>query len=90
MTAEAWTFLGIAVTAISGVVAAGFKFAVDIRARLGDPNGNGDIVKMLTRLIDGQAGQDLRLAKLEHGQAEHGERISRIERQLHDVLDEAG
>jgi hypothetical protein len=36
---------------------------------VGTPNGNGDVVQMLTQLLNGQAGQDRRLADLEHRMA---------------------
>lgn len=34
----------------------------DVKDRIGDPNGHRDVVSMLTKILDGQTGQDARLA----------------------------
>ena len=34
----------------------------DMKDRIGDPNGGQDVVSMLTKILDGQTGQDARLA----------------------------
>lgn len=34
----------------------------DVKVRIGDPNGGQDVVSMLTKILDGQTGQDARLA----------------------------
>lgn len=34
----------------------------DVKDRIGEPNGGQDVVSMLTKILDGQAGQDARLA----------------------------
>ena len=34
----------------------------DVKDRIGDPNGGQDVVSMLTKILDGQTGQDARLA----------------------------
>lgn len=39
--------------------------ADDLADRIGEPNGKGSVVQMLTTLLNGQAGQDNRIAHLE-------------------------
>lgn len=34
----------------------------DVKDRIGEPNGGQDVVSMLTKILDGQTGQDARLA----------------------------
>ena len=34
----------------------------DMKNRIGEPNGDQDVVSMLTKILDGQTGQDARLA----------------------------
>lgn len=34
----------------------------DVKNRIGEPNGGQDVVSMLTKILDGQTGQDARLA----------------------------
>lgn len=34
----------------------------DVKERIGEPNGSQDVVSMLTRILEGQTGQDSRLA----------------------------
>jgi len=40
----------------------------DLDAKIGTPNGDGDVVQMLTTLIRGQAEDTHRIARLEGGQ----------------------
>ena len=58
----------------------------ELENRVGTPNGHGNVVEMLERLVTGQAGQDNRLARLERGQLEHESRIRSIEAR-HETLD---
>lgn len=80
----------VAIIAAVGVIgAAGFGFlgvvVQNLRKSIGEPNGHGNLVQMAEKLLAGQAGQDRRLAKLEHGQAEHAQRLDRVERQVSDL-----
>ena len=83
-------FVTVAVAAIAAVggVAAAYaaNAARDVRDRIGTPNGQGNVVEMMERLLAGQAGQDNRIARLEGNdiqrgivQSAHDERIRRLE-----------
>lgn len=82
-------------TAIIGVVgvigAAGFGtlgvWISSVKKSIGTPNGHGDLVHMAEALLAGQAGQDKRLAQLEHGQAQHATRITQVEQTLATLAD---
>lgn len=63
----AWAAIAAGVAAVGGVAAA---YAANIARRevanrIGTPNGDGNVVQMLTTLLNGQAGQDARIARLE-------------------------
>lgn len=60
----------------------GRKTRREIGRRVGTPNGHGNVVQMVERLLAGQAGQDERLAKLERGQNRAATRAGRIESRL--------
>lgn len=82
----------VAVIGAIGVIgAAGFGFlgvwVQSIKKSIGDPNGHGDVSAMLGKLLDGQAGQDIRLAKLEAGQSRQSSRITSVERRISDLED---
>ena len=47
--------------------------------RIGTPNGHGTIAEMMAKLLDGQTGQDTRLAVIERRQIEQAERLSSVE-----------
>lgn len=49
---------------------------------IGTPNGEGNVVQMLERLLNGQTAQDTRLARLEARHIESSERLQRIESRL--------
>lgn len=60
--------------------------------RIGEPNGHGTAIQLLERLVDGQAEQDGRLARLEAGhhqlrldQAETRNTVARVEADLHET-----
>lgn len=86
--------VGLSVAVIATAVAALAKRSSDsvgddIREWVGTPNGHGNVVAMLERVLAGQTGQDARLARLEAWQAEvrdglrrHGERIGAVEQDV--------
>jgi hypothetical protein len=51
----------------------------ELEQRVGTPNGKGNVVEMLERLLTGQTGQDNRLARIEARQIDHEARIRAIE-----------
>jgi hypothetical protein len=59
--------VGAAAVVLTAVIAAlgTVLSARRTRERIGDPNGHGSIVGMLTEVLNGQAGQDRRIAHLE-------------------------
>lgn len=80
-----------AIIAAVGVVgAAGFGtlgvWISSVKKSIGDAGGN-DVTGMLVQLLDGQAHQNGRLAKLEAGQARHHDRITRVEQTLSTLAD---
>ena len=46
---------------------------------MGTPNGHGDLATMMAKLLDGQTGQDTRLAVIERRQIEQAERLTQVE-----------
>lgn len=56
----------------------------ELRRRVGDPNGQGNITQMAERLLAGQARQDERLADMESRQNKMSSRLGRIDRKLRD------
>jgi hypothetical protein len=61
--------------------------AGDAVAAIGTPNGHGNVVQMMEKLLAGQTGQDGRLARLEDWHAEKIEKLGHISDRL-DRLDE--
>lgn len=57
---------------------------VELRRRVGTPNGQGNLVEMMERLLVGQARQDERLADLERQQNRTASHVGRIDRQLRE------
>lgn len=55
------------------------RTARSTRDAVGEPTSRGDLVTMLVKLLDGQTGQDRRLASLEGGQMETNRRLSGVE-----------
>lgn len=74
----------VAIVALVGTVTTAMVTREQVRHRIGTPNGQGNVIEMLERLLAGQTGQDARLASLEH-------RVGRIEvnhgRQLTEIAD---
>lgn len=60
------------ITAVLGPVMLAMVTRREIKSRVGTPNGQGNVVEMLEKLIESQAGQDRRLA-------EHDRRLARLE-----------
>lgn len=56
--------------------------AATVADRVGEPNGEGNVVRMLERLLRGQTGQDSRLARLEMSGNLRDQRLHRIEQHL--------
>lgn len=69
------------IAAVASVVAAliGLATKKSTEDKLGTPNGHGNIVQMMERLLAGQTGQDERLAVIEARQVRQAERLSAIE-----------
>ena len=81
--------VAIAVAFISAVGSGAAAYAAVIAKRtegkLGTPNGHGDVSTMLgtlihqqTEMLDGQTGQDARLAQIEHRMSKGDERMIRL------------
>lgn len=66
-----------ALAAIPGVLAK--RSSARLEDKLGEPNGKGNVVQMLERLLSGQTGQDNRLARIESRQHDHETRLSVVE-----------
>jgi hypothetical protein len=56
------------------------------RQAVGEPNGAGNVVEMLERILAGQTGQDNRIARLEGGQHQIREDVARLTGRV-DVLE---
>lgn len=80
-----WTALGAvivaSIAALASIVNALISLATkkSTEDKLGTPNGHGNIVQMMERLLAGQTGQDERLAVIEQRQVRQAERLSAIE-----------
>jgi hypothetical protein len=53
--------------------------SADALEAIGKPNGKGTALEMLAKLLDGQTGQDQRLARIERNQVDHEARIRALE-----------
>lgn len=99
LSEAAWVAIVVAIVAAAGSVGAAWAAnaarrqvghaAEDLRDRIGEPNGKGNVVQMLTTLLNGQAGQDNRIARLEGVQVQHGIDIAALQQRLH-VLERRG
>ena len=69
------------VAALASIVSAliGLAAKKSNEERIGTPNGHGTIAEMMAKLLDGQTGQDTRLAVIERRQIEQAERLSSVE-----------
>lgn len=59
------------------------------RHAIGRPNGQGNVVEMLERILSGQAGQDGRIARLEGKQHELRQDVDRLTGRV-DVIERRG
>lgn len=77
----------VIVSAIVGplVVAKANERAKRIEERLGEPNGHGNVVQMMERLLAGQTGQDARLAQIEGRLHRGDERMGRLGAKVSDL-----
>jgi len=58
----------VALSIVTGVLTLlNKRSASRVEDKIGDPNGQGNVVQMLERILSGQTGQDHRLAELEGG-----------------------
>lgn len=55
-----------------------------LRRRVGSPNGHGNVMEMLERLLHGQASQDQRLAELEANDNRMASQIGRVHQTLRE------
>jgi hypothetical protein len=62
------------------------KRTESIDEKIGEPNGHGNMVEMLTTILNGQAGQDNRIAHLEGGQHQIRQDVARLAGRV-DVLE---
>lgn len=71
----------VVVSAVVGPVAVAFASAraKRIEAAIGEPNGHGNLATMMAKLLDGQTGQDMRIARQDREIHELVQRVSRIE-----------
>jgi hypothetical protein len=87
ITDAQWGAIGIVLVGLFAAVASVVSALIGLAAkksaedRIGTPNGHGDdIMSMLGKMLDGQTGQDTRLAVIERRQIEQAERLSSVER----------
>lgn len=91
--------VAIAVAAISALGSGAAAYAAVIAKRtdgkLGTPNGHGDVTTMLgtlirqqTEMLDGQTGQDTRLAVIESRLGKGDERMAGLGGRLSDMADQ--
>ena len=70
-----WVVIILAIIGAFGSIGAAYAANTarkDVRDRIGTPNGQGNVVEMMERLLAGQTGQDTRIARLEGVQVQHG------------------
>lgn len=82
--------VGAAAVVLTGVIAAVTTVLSNrgTRNRIGDPNGHGSVVAMLTDVLAGQAGQDKRIARLEEGHNTISHDVSQLVGRV-DVIEKA-
>lgn len=81
--------VGLIVSAVLGpilVIRQGRANKEAIEDKLGVPNGHGNVVQMLTTLLDGQTGQDRRLASIESRLHRGDEKMSTHGHQLDAIV----
>jgi hypothetical protein len=81
----------VLVALVSGMALIGVALVQTMRRatttanRIGEPNGEGNVVQMLERILHGQTGQDVRLARLEHRANETVELVAGLEDRLAEL-----
>ena len=80
---------GLLVAVVAGVFAViGKRSAGRLEKAIGVPNGHGNVVQMVERILLGQIGQDNRLASLEAGQTQQARDSARLEQAQQDTRTE--
>ena len=85
VTDAQWGAIGIVIVGFLAAVGSVTSALIGLAAKkstedkLGTPNGHGTIAEMMAKLLDGQTGQDTRLAVIEQRQVRQAERLSAIE-----------
>ena len=82
----------VAIVMALGSVSVALIGLVGIRMRqtIGTPNGQGNVVEMLELLLEGQAGQDRRLADIETRQNNAEGRLNHIDDRLRSIEQQTG
>ena len=82
----------VAIVMALGSVSVALIGLVGIRMRqtIGTPNGQGNVVEMLEWLLEGQAGQDRRLADIETRQNNAEGRLNHIDDRLRSIEQQTG
>lgn len=82
----------VAIVMALGSVSVALIGLVGIRMRqtIGTPNGQGNVVEMLEWLLEGQAGQDRRLADIETRQNNAEGRLNHIDWRLRSIEQQTG
>ena len=82
----------VAIVMALGSVSVALIGLVGIRMRqmIGTPNGQGNVVEILERLLEGQAGQDRRLADIETRQNNAERRLNHIDARLRSIEQQTG
>ena len=82
----------VAIVMALGSVSVALIGLVGIRMRqtIGTPNGQGNVVEMLERLLEDQAGQDRRLADIETRQNNAEGRLNHIDDRLRSIEQQTG
>ncbi|MEZ5350962.1 MAG: hypothetical protein R2714_17455 [Microthrixaceae bacterium] len=79
MTPEIWAALLVGVIGPTIVALIGLR---EVKRRVGTPNGQGNVIEMLERILHGQTGQDSRLAQIEVRLNRGDQRFTEIEGRL--------
>ena len=82
----------VAIVMALGSVSVALIGLVGIRMHqtIGTPNGQGNVVEMLERLLEDQAGQDRRLADIETRQNNAEGRLNHIDWRLRSIEQQTG
>lgn len=75
---------------VARIAASARATAEQTQERIGSPNGHGDLVTMMERLLAGQVGQDNRLGRIEHRLSRGDERMGGLGARVSTLSDEVG